>query len=493
MSELFDTEIQLPSNVESFDEFGLTNSINKSLKKMKLTKPTSIQSKTIPVALMSKDICASSVTGSGKTLSFLIPTVERILRHYNHEKYTKCVILSPTRELAFQTYKVFRNLTEFTTLTSYFIAGGSHSSAKEEKSLLELPDFIIGTPGRLVDHLKNTKDFNLNTVEVFILDEADKLLKEGFQTQIEEIIKSLPDSRQNILVTATFNTSVNRLVELALKDPVRIELDSLYDVSDTLKQEFVKAEKEDRMACLIALCSRVSTEKTIIFTKQKKDVHKIYIVLTVLGFSCAEYHGDMSQNRRYDSVVKFESGKVDYLISTDIASRGIDIKGVKHVINYHMPGNVTDYVHRVGRTARIGKEGMAISICCDDEKERNLLRMIVSKSKHNFYKREIPKEIIQKTKDRLEELKEAIEQRTNDDKYIAELEKAERELQKTKELLKSPDESLRTHLFVSNKKRTAKDATRVAAKIKRQNLKFKKKSKLMNKEKPNHGKETTKM
>lgn len=469
MSDFFDTETPLPNEVESFEELGLTHSITRALKKIGFEVPTPVQSKTIPIALQGKDICASAVTGSGKTAAFLIPTIERLLRTglKSDENQTRAVVLSPTRELAAQTFSVLSQLIQYTTLTALLLTGGTTNPRDEEEKLLRCPDFIIATPGRLVDHLKNCENFTLENVLVLVLDEADRLLQEGFQSQIEEIHKAIPEEAQSLLVTATMNSPVTRLAEMALKHPVRIALDDVFQVAKTLKQEFIRCTKENRNATLVAVCSRLCTKRTIIFAKTKKVVHYLYTLFKVLGMPVAELQGNMSQIRRYEAHSSFVNGKAEFLIATDVAARGLDIKGIENVINYNMPSTLTQYVHRVGRTARIGSEGRTIAFITEEDKE--LMKNIINRSMeaNPVTKRTVPTEVIETTQKRLDEVEAKVEEAIEEEKEMDVIEKGIKDIERARQIVNDPNAAVvnKKRQFVDKEKRDAKDATRVASKI----------------------------
>ncbi|KAH0794874.1 DEAD-domain-containing protein [Histomonas meleagridis] len=482
MNDFFDSETALPPNAETFDEFGLSNTLLRAIKKMKFEKPTPVQSQMIPIALQGKDICASAVTGSGKTAAFLIPTIEQLLRHPTEQQCIRTLILSPTRELAQQTFSVLSQLTQYTNLTALLLIGGILTPRDEEIKLLTFPDIIVATPGRFVDHIKNFKKFKLNTIEILILDEADRLLDSGFIPQVEEIVKSIPERRQALLVTATMTSSVAKLVDLALQTPVRIALDELYSVSDSLSQEFVRIKPETRDASLLAICSRLCTKKTVIFFRTKKACHRMYAIFKILGMPSVELHGDMSQMRRYESLAAFANGAVEFLLASDIAARGLDINGVENVINYNMPKRMSFYIHRVGRTARIGNNGRAVSLI--GEEDREMMKDVIRNSHNPVHKRTIPDEVIQASQDKLKEIMNDVKEFLIKEKEEKALEQLENAVESTKEIAFKP-QSIRekeNRVYISKEKRKAKDVANVAKKIKR--MKFmqeKKKDKKQNK------------
>lgn len=241
-----------------------------------------------------------------------------------------------------------------------------------------MPDVVIATPGRLIDHIRNSPTFSLDTLDVLVLDEADRMLSDGFADELAEIIKSCPPSRQTMLFSATMTDSVDELVKMSLDKPVRLFVDPKRSTARGLVQEFVRVragKESDRSALLVALCKRTFKSGVLIFYRSKKLAHQMRIVFSILGMKCDEMHGDLTQEQvgldnsvlqdylidmllqRLRALQSFRDGSVDYLMATDLASRGLDIKGIDTVINYDMPSQLSQYLHRVGRTARAGKKG----------------------------------------------------------------------------------------------------------------------------------------
>lgn len=465
--EYFDTETELPPLVETFDEFGLSDQLVRALKKIGFETPTPVQSKMIPLALQGHDICASAVTGSGKTAAFLIPTIERILRHPLDDQSIRSIILSPTRELALQTFGVLKQLIRYTNLTALLLTGGLVSPKEEETKLLTFPDFIVATPGRLVDHIKNFSKLNLETLEILVIDEADRLLDAGFASQIEEIIRNLPEERQALLVTATMTSSVSQLADLALKSPIRVELDQLFSVSESLQQQFIRVTRENKNASLIAVCSRLCTERTVIFFSTKKTCHWMSAIFNALNMPVAELHGDMSQTRRNDSLASFSAGRVEYLLASDVAARGLDIKNVRNVINYNMPKDMSSYVHRVGRTARIGHEGKAISLI--GEQDRELMKEVIDNSSNPVHKITIPEEVIEASQKMIDSVTEKVALLLETERETKELENLDRAIARTKEIANNPyaADEREKRVYVSKDKRHKRDVHAVIHKIRK--------------------------
>ncbi|KAJ4158437.1 uncharacterized protein LMH87_008963 [Akanthomyces muscarius] len=367
--------------VASFQAMSLSRPILRGLTNVGFTKPTPIQSKTIPIALMGKDLVGGAVTGSGKTGAFIIPILERLLYRPKKIPTTRVVVLTPTRELAIQCHAVATKLAAHTDI-KFTLAVGGLSLKMQEAELRLRPDVIIATPGRFIDHMRNSASFPIDTVEILVLDEADRMLEDGFADELNEILTTLPKSRQTMLFSATMTSTVDRLIRVGMNKPARVMVDSQKRTVGTLVQEFVRlrpGRENKRMGYLAHICKTLYTERVIIFFRQKKDAHEARVIFGILGMTCAELHGSMSQTGRIESVEAFRDGKVNYLLATDLASRGLDIKGVDTVINYEAPQSLEIYVHRVGRTARAGRKGVALTLAA--ESDRKVVKAAVKSGK----------------------------------------------------------------------------------------------------------------
>ncbi|KAF7561853.1 hypothetical protein G7046_g2278 [Stylonectria norvegica] len=357
--------------LSSFQAMSLSRPILRGLATVGFTKPTPIQAKSIPIALMGKDLVGGAVTGSGKTGAFIVPILERLLYRPKKVPTTRVVVLTPTRELAMQCHSVGSKLAAHTDIKFTLAVGGLSLKAQEIELRLR-PDVIIATPGRFIDHMRNSASFNVDTVEILVLDEADRMLEDGFADELNEILTTLPKSRQTMLFSATMTSTVDRLIRLGMNKPVRVMVDSQKKTVTTLVQEFVRlrpGREEKRMGYLAYICKTFYSDRVIVFFRQKKDAHRARIIFGLLGMSCAELHGSMNQTMRIASVENFRDGKVSYLLATDLASRGLDIKGVDTVINYEAPQSVEIYVHRVGRTARAGRKGVALTLAAETDRK----------------------------------------------------------------------------------------------------------------------------
>ena len=341
---------------KTFYSMNLSRPLLKAVDALQYVHPTPIQAATIPIALSGRDVCGCAATGTGKTAAYMLPVLERLLFRPKEDSVTRVLLLVPTRELGVQVFQVTKQLCQFTTIDVALSVGGLDLRL-QEAALRKNPDIVIATPGRLIDHIKNTPSFGLDSIEVLILDEADRLLEEAFLDQIKEIVKSCAPTRQTMLFSATMTDQVNELAAVSLRRPVKIFVDSNKAVAWNLQQEFVRIrpthEKESE-AVLAALLSRTCRDHAIVFIRTKYLCHRLHIVFGLLGLRVAELHGNMSQTQRLESLRAFRDGTVDILLTTDVAARGLDIVGVKTVVNFQLPNTLEQYIHRVGRTARAG-------------------------------------------------------------------------------------------------------------------------------------------
>ncbi|KAI0068359.1 DEAD-domain-containing protein [Artomyces pyxidatus] len=443
--EAFFASDTTPAEIHSsFLTMNLSRPILKALTSLGFNKPTPIQAATIPVGLLGKDVVGNAVTGSGKTAAFIIPMIERLLYRERGKKAaaTRCLILVPTRELAVQCYDVGKKLATHTDIQFCLIVGGLSLKA-QEVALRARPDVLIATPGRLIDHLRNSPSFALDALDILVLDEADRMLSDGFADELSEIIKSCPPSRQTMLFSATMTDSVDELVKMSLNKPVRLFVDPKRSTARGLVQEFVRvrAGKEaDRSALLVALCKRTFKSGVIIFLRSKKLAHQMRIVFSLLGMTCEELHGDLSQEQRLKALQSFRDGNVEFLMATDLASRGLDIKGIETVINYDMPAQLAQYLHRVGRTARAGKKGRSVTLV--GESDRKILKAAIKHAagEDQVRHRTVPPETVARWAKKIDSLKHEIAGVMQDEKEEKELRRAEMELKKGQNMLDHEEE-----------------------------------------------------
>ncbi|KAH8102649.1 DEAD-domain-containing protein [Cristinia sonorae] len=423
----------------SFLTMNLSRPIHKAITGLGFLKPTPIQAATIPVALLGKDVVGNAVTGSGKTAAFIIPMIERLLYREKGMKAaaTRCLVLVPTRELGVQCFEVGTKLAAHTDIRFCLVVGGLSVKA-QEAALRTRPDVIIATPGRLIDHLRNSHSFTLDTLDILVLDEADRMLSDGFADELAEIIKSCPTSRQTMLFSATMTDSVDELVRMSLNKPVRLFVDPKRSTARGLIQEFVRVragKESERSALLVALCKRSFKNKVVIFFRSKKLAHQLRIVFSLLDMKCSELHGDLSQEQRLSALHQFRDGSVDYLMATDLASRGLDIKGIETVINYDMPGQLAQYLHRVGRTARAGRQGRSVTLV--GEADRKMLKAAIkhASGEDMVRHRQVPAETVAKWSQKLEGLKSEISAVMDEEKEEKQLRRAEMEIKKGQNLI----------------------------------------------------------
>lgn len=323
----------------------------------------------------------------------------------------------------------------------HWILGGLSRNAQEIQ-LRTRPDILIATPGRLIDHILNSRSFTLDHIDILIMDEADRMLEDGFSAELTEIVKACPQSRQTMLFSATMTDNVDELIRMSLNRPVRLQIDSSNATAARLVQEFVRIRQhreEDRPAVLLALCSRTFKRRVIIFFRSKAAAHQMKIIFGLMGLRSAELHGNLTQEQRLASLEEFRDEKVDFLLATDLASRGLDIKGIDTVINFNMPQNYAIYQHRVGRTARAGRMGRAVTLA--GENDRKLLKMAIKNAdKRTVKNRVIPQDVITRYRERVEGLTEGVKEVMAEEKEDKALRQAEMEMRKSANLLKHEDE-----------------------------------------------------
>lgn len=352
----------------SFQNFSLHPSILKALQKIGYSEPTPIQNEAIPSLLEKKDLLAIAQTGTGKTAAFCLPIINNIAKDQpkTSSGFTKTLILTPTRELALQ---IHTNLVEYGEGLNqkYAVIFGGVSQGNQVKDLQKGPHVLVATPGRLLD-LIDQKFLNLSQVDTFVLDEADRMLDMGFLNDVKKIIKLLPKKRHSLFFSATMPKEIEILANEILTNPKKIEVTPESTTVERIEQSVMYVDKPRKTDLLIHLLKNKDFKKTLIFVEMKHVANRITETLLKNGISAAAIHGNKSQSARQKALQDFKDGRVRILVATDIASRGIDVDGISHVINYELSNITESYVHRVGRTARAGKDGVAVSLVTADEK-----------------------------------------------------------------------------------------------------------------------------
>lgn len=344
----------------TFDELKLSPEILAALKKLNYTRPTQIQAQSLPYTLAGRDIIGIAETGSGKTLSFMLPILEGLLK--TPRPYFG-LVLAPTRELCLQIQEHFKAVGESFGLKSVVIVGGLDLMAQSTALINHKPHVIIGTPGRILHHLSHTKGFSLDKLQYFVLDEADRLLDLNFEDDLNKILEAIPKKRTTYLFSATMTNKVSKLQRASLENPVKIEVSkSKHQTVSTLTQNYLFIPQKYKNVYLISILNQFIQKSVIIFTMTCKSAINLCLLLRNLGFPAVPIHGQMSQVRRISALSKFKAREQKILVATDVASRGLDLPNVDLVLNYDVPMNSKDYVHRVGRTARAGRSGSAMTI-----------------------------------------------------------------------------------------------------------------------------------
>ncbi|HJR55560.1 MAG TPA: DEAD/DEAH box helicase [Rhizomicrobium sp.] len=356
----------------TFAGLGIAEPILRALAQENYTHPTPIQAKAIPALLAGRDLLGIAQTGTGKTAAFGLPLLQKLsVGHVPpRPRETKALILAPTRELAVQIEESLRTYGRFLNLKRAVILGGVSQNA-QVNTMKNGVDILVATPGRLLDLIQQ-KHIRLDAVQVLIIDEADRMFDMGFIRDVRKIVAHLPKDRQSMLFSATMPDDVVKLVGDVLKAPERIEVAPQSKTADRVEQKLYYVPMPQKRQLLSELLKDVSLNRVIVFTRTKHGANRVAEHLAKTGVASEAIHGNKSQNARQRALENFRSGKARVLVATDIAARGIDIDHITHVINYEMPQEPESYVHRIGRTARAGGEGIAISFC--DSSERSMLR-----------------------------------------------------------------------------------------------------------------------
>ncbi len=354
-----------------FSDLQLCSPILEAIKSEGYETATPIQAKAIPVILTGKDVLGCAQTGTGKTAAFAVPILHRLneRRVALQPRKPRCLVLAPTRELAVQISDSFKAYGKGLGITRTVIFGGVGQNPQVD-ALRKGVEVLIATPGRLID-LMEQRHVDLSAVEIFVLDEADRMLDMGFIQPIRRIIATIPQQRQTLMFSATMPTEIRRLADQMLKTPTVVEVARVSSTADQIEETVYRVEKRDKPALLAHLVKELPMYRTIVFTKTKHGADRVVRHLSKYEIKAEAIHGNKSQNSRQRALHSFATNKIPVLVATDIASRGIDVDGITHVVNYDLTHEPETYVHRIGRTARAGASGCAVSFC-DREETANL-------------------------------------------------------------------------------------------------------------------------
>ena len=358
----------------TFAELGLDQELVQAVKAEGYTTPTPIQKQAIPYVLQGRDVLGCAQTGTGKTAAFALPTLQRLAASTPGGKpKIRCLVVTPTRELATQVAESFETYGRGLDLYVTVVFGGV-GQGKQVEELRQGVDILVATPGRLLD-LMNQRHVSLQSVEVLVLDEADRMLDMGFIHDVKKILAVLPTQRQTLFFSATMPDEIQSLVKSILKNPARVEVTPVSSTAERVEQKVFFVHSGDKRSLLVKLLEDRSVTRALVFTQMKHVANRVMEHLEKAGITAAAIHGNKSQSARERALEGFKTGKVRVLVATDVAARGIDVDQISHVINYDLPNVPETYVHRIGRTARAGKSGEAWSFCEEGE-ERDFLRDI---------------------------------------------------------------------------------------------------------------------
>lgn len=371
----------------SFRSLGLSEPLLRAISKKGYETPSPIQAKAIPPVLEGKDVLASAQTGTGKTAGFTLPLLHNLTQQQSQRhRPIRALILTPTRELAAQVYTNVKEYSEFLDIRSTVIFGGVNQKP-QVATIKNGIDVLVATPGRLID-LENQGLLSLKRVEIFVLDEADRMLDMGFLRDIERVMKLIPNKRQNLMFSATFSKDIKKLAYSILNRPVQVEATPENTAVEVIEQKVYRVAKTKKTGLIIKLISEGDWQQVLVFTRTKHGANRLTKKMISAGITAAAIHGNKSQGARTKALAGFKSGKIRVLVATDIAARGLDIPLLPHVVNFELPNISEDYVHRIGRTGRAGASGEALSLVSADETSylKNIEKLIAQK---------IPVEIIE--------------------------------------------------------------------------------------------------
>ena len=356
----------------SFWDFDLSATIQRAIREQGYTQPTPIQRQAIPVIIEGRDVLGCAQTGSGKTAAFALPVIQRLIQcaqpRRDQIRKVRCLVLTPTRELAAQVGESFQVYGKHSPLRHALVFGGV-GATRQIKALKPGVDILVATPGRLRD-LLGQEHVDLGAVEILVVDEADRMLDMGFLPEVSELIRELPTARQTLLFSATMPGDIEQLADEILNDPVHIDIVPETRTVETVEQSVYFVERPHKVHLLRHYINTHKVDRALVFIKYKHAADRLAFVLQRDGFKADAIHGDKSQLMREKALNDFRAGRIQFLVASDIASRGLDVDGVSHVINYDIPPDRETYVHRIGRTARAGAQGVAVTFCEDSERDK---------------------------------------------------------------------------------------------------------------------------
>lgn len=368
----------------SFAKFNFSSQINEMLQKSGFIKPTPIQSKVIPLVLEKKDIMARAQTGSGKTASFVLPIIDILLKDEKEGKAKiRVLVITPTRELTLQVSEAFKTFGNSLKVVSII---GGESIGDQLYDIQQGCDIVVATSGRLLD-VFSKKQMNLSKLEFFVLDEADKMLDLGFSVELESILKELPSKRQNLLFSATYPQKMLDIASKITKNPIEVSIEEEQQTAENINQRAIKVNQENRRVLLRELLKTNKWKLVLVFISTKRAADNIAQKFRKYGYEAESFHGNLEQEERKYTLEDFKNKKINILFATDIAARGLDINDIDCVINYDLPRSPADYIHRIGRTARAGKSGNAISFITHESMEH--FKLIEKRCQISLEKEEI--------------------------------------------------------------------------------------------------------
>jgi ATP-dependent RNA helicase RhlE len=351
----------LPPVDNAFTRLGLSQELGYAVQEMGYVEPTPIQAQAIPLVLSGADVIGSAQTGTGKTAAFALPIIQRLVSH----GAMRVLVLEPTRELALQVEEAFQKFAKFTDLRVTIVYGGV-GYGKQTEDLRRGMDILAATPGRLLDHLEQ-RNCHLNDIQILVLDEVDRMLDMGFLPDVKRIVQKCPKERQTLFFSATLPSEIERLAAWALRNPAKVEIGRQHSPAETIAHAFYPVVASQKFDLLSQLLEQTDFKSVLIFCRTRMGADRIASRLKHTGHTVGVLHSDRNQRERVEALDGFKSGKYEVLVATDIAARGLDIAGVSHVINYDVPENPEDYVHRIGRTGRAQNTGDAFTLVTEDD------------------------------------------------------------------------------------------------------------------------------